>query len=176
MTISIKCRFTDKILFEGEYESMRHALEAAVKAGANLAGAKLAGANLADADLARANLAGANLVGANLASAHLASANLASANLAGAYLVGAYLVGAYLVGEKLIIEPIQLLGLRWPILITPQYMKVGCKLHTHEDWAGFDRLRISEMDKGAWDWWCEHKDALLGMCERHRRQAERALP
>ena len=45
---------------------MRHALEKAV-----IAGADLARANLAGADLARANLAGADLAGADLAGAKL---------------------------------------------------------------------------------------------------------
>lgn len=51
MKISIKARFTDAILFEGEYESTRHAVEAALKSGANLRGADLYGADLYGANL-----------------------------------------------------------------------------------------------------------------------------
>ena len=72
---------------------MRHALEKAVSARANLDGANLAGANLAGANLARANLAWANLDGAYLAGVNLAGANLDGANLAGANLDGAKLIG-----------------------------------------------------------------------------------
>ena len=69
-TIQIKHRFTDAVLFECEAPEgmssglhMRHAVEKAASAGANLArayldGAYLDGANLAGANLARANLAG----------------------------------------------------------------------------------------------------------------------
>ena len=76
MRVEIKSRFSGAVLFAAETESMRLAVELAVKAGANLADA-----NLADANLADANLAGANLAGADLADADLAGANLAGADL-----------------------------------------------------------------------------------------------
>ena len=76
MRVEIKSRFSGAVLFAAETESMRLAVELAVKARAYLAGAHLARANLADANLARANLADANLAGADLARAHLADAKL----------------------------------------------------------------------------------------------------
>jgi len=121
MLIEIKCRLTAKVLFSGQYDSVKLTVEAAVKAHADLAGADLAGANLARANLAHANLAGANLARANLAHANLAGANLAHAylahadlahanlahanlaraNLARAYLAHANLAGADLAGADL---------------------------------------------------------------------------
>ena len=80
---------------------MRHALEKAVIAGANLDGVNLDGANLAGAYLDGAYLAGANLTRANLT-----RANLDGANLAWAYLDGANLDGAKLIGER----PIFMIG------------------------------------------------------------------
>ena len=59
--VQIKHRFTAAVLFEGEYNSRKACLEAAVKAGAYLAGANLAYAYLADAYLAGADLAYADL-------------------------------------------------------------------------------------------------------------------
>jgi hypothetical protein len=109
VVFQIKQRFTDDVLFECELPvevetqsyglKLGFAVNAAVKAGANLAGAYLARADLADADLsgaylAGANLAGADLVGANLAGAYLAGADLARADLAGADLGGTNLVDA----------------------------------------------------------------------------------
>jgi hypothetical protein len=102
--IQIKHRWTDAVLFTFEATdeqqqsgmAMRHALEAAVEAHANLAGAYLAHANLAGAYLAHANLADANLADAYLAHANLADANLADANLAHAYLAHANLADANL--------------------------------------------------------------------------------
>ena len=92
-TIQIKHRWTGAVLFECEApdglergQHIRHSLEKATEAGANLAGAYLADANLA----------GANLAGTNLARAYLADADLDAANLAGAYLARAYLSGSNL--------------------------------------------------------------------------------
>jgi hypothetical protein len=113
VTIEIKHRHTGAVVYTSQVETVREALEEAVKAranldgayldgaylaGANLDGAYLDGAYLAGANLARANLARAYLDGANLAGANLAGANLARANLARAYLDGANLDGAYLAG------------------------------------------------------------------------------
>ena len=95
-TIKIKNRYTGDVLFECEAPEgldsglhVRHALEKATQARANLEGANLEGANLA-----RANLAGAYLVGANLEGANLEGANLARAYLEGANLEGANLARA----------------------------------------------------------------------------------
>ena len=76
--------------------SLREAVVAAVREGANLRGAYLSGANLRDANLSGAYLSGANLSGANLRDANLRDADLSGANLRGAYLSGANLRGANL--------------------------------------------------------------------------------
>ena len=59
--IEIKNRWTGAVLYSGEHADVKEAVEAAVKAGANLAGA-----NLADANLSGANLSGATLTGAKV--------------------------------------------------------------------------------------------------------------
>ena len=125
MHIEIKSRLSDKIIFEGEYSSIKDAVEDAIKNKVSLR----------DADL----------------------------------------LGAYLQGEILIIFPVQVLGLRWFVLITPQYMSIGCERHTHEEWANFNRVEISKMDTNAWDWWTVHKDVLLNMCSIHKLEAEKEL-
>jgi hypothetical protein len=96
MQIQIKNRWDGSVIFEGEFESLMHAVTEAVSKGKSLADANLAGAYLASANLARANLARANL-----ARADFAGANLADANLAGAYLAGAYLARADFAGANL---------------------------------------------------------------------------
>ena len=140
MHIEIKSRFSDKIIFEGEYSSIKDAVEDAIKNKVSLQYADLRGADLQYADLR-----------------------------------GAYLQGADLRGEILIIFPVQVLGLRWFVLITPQYMSIGCERHTHEEWANFNRVEISKMDTNAWDWWTVHKDVLLNMCSIHKLEAEKEL-
>jgi hypothetical protein len=145
MEFSIRHRFTDNVLFACDAENMREAVEKAIAAGAYLAGA----------NLARANLAGANLDGANLAGANLDGANLDGANLD---------------GETLSIAPVQVLGLTWPVLITPGYMRIGCQRHTHAEWEAFDRDRIAHMSIGAVAFWDLWRTPLLILCMQHREQ------
>jgi uncharacterized protein YjbI with pentapeptide repeats len=119
--MQIKNRFTDAVIYEGEFASIRLCVEAAVRSGANLSGANLYGANLSGAylsgadlygaNLSRANLSRANLSGANLSGANLSGADLSRANLSGANLSGANLSGANLYGAN---------GIH-PLLTTPLY-------------------------------------------------------
>ena len=86
MKFEIKHRFSGAVLFSCEANSIKEAVEAAVKSGAdlryaNLVDADLRGADLRDAKLLDANLGFANLVGANLVGAKLLDANLVGANL-----------------------------------------------------------------------------------------------
>src|SRR5574341_1437159 len=162
-----------KVLFECEVPdgvesglAMRHALEKAVEARANLA----------DANLAGASLAGAYLVGAYLAGANLADANLADANLAGASLAGAYLADANLAGAKwrdgIVLKraPLYIHGLYWAVVILDDHMQVGCELHSLAEWREFDDARIVEMDgKSALRFWRAHKSALLALAESDGR-------
>lgn len=57
--IEIKNRWNEAVLYSGKHADVKEAVEAAVKARADLADANLAGADLADADLTGANLADA---------------------------------------------------------------------------------------------------------------------
>ena len=59
--IEIKSRWSGAVLYSGKHADVKEAVEAAVKAGANLGGANLGGANLGGADLRRANLGGAKV-------------------------------------------------------------------------------------------------------------------
>ena len=135
MKIQIISRLSGAVLFEheAEYNTMSATLVAAVKA--------------------RAHLTNANLGGANLARAHLTNANLGGANLGGANLGGANLDGANLGGEVLNKAPISLINLQWSILITGQYMRIGCQRHTHEEWRDFTDVEIGNMAIGALAFW-----------------------
>jgi hypothetical protein len=93
--IEIKHRFTDKVLYTVDGDTLRGAdLRGAYLTGADLTGAYLRGAGLRGADLAGADLRGANLEDADLRGASLIDANLIDANLIDAYLAGADLRGA----------------------------------------------------------------------------------
>ena len=145
-------------------------LDGASLVGAKLVGANLVGANLTDARLDGANLTDAKLVcaslyGANLDGASLYGANLDGASLVGAKLVGANLVGANLDGEILNKAPISLLNLHWPVLITSQYMRIGCQRHTHKEWGAFTDREIKSMAPGAISFWRKWKAPLLALCD-----------
>jgi hypothetical protein len=105
MKHEIKSWFDGRLLYEAEAESLREALESAVKNGANLDGANLDGDNLYGANLYGANLTRANLTRANLDGANLTRANLTRANLYGANLDGANLDG------KTILDIVQVSGI-----------------------------------------------------------------
>jgi uncharacterized protein YjbI with pentapeptide repeats len=125
--ITICNRWTNEILWESEHATIRLAVEAAVKSGANLYGASLSGADLSGANLYGASLSGANLYGANLYGANLYGANLYGANLSGADLYGASLSGADLYGASLSganLSGANLYGAKGiqPLVTTPLYM------------------------------------------------------
>ena len=166
MKIQITALFSGSVLFEHEAENntVSLTLVAAVKARANLAGANLAGANLGGANLGGADLDGANLGGAYLGGAYLGGANLAGADLDGANLDGAYLAGANLDGEVLNKAPISLINLQWSILVTGQYMRIGCQRHTHEEWRDFTDAKIRNMAIDALAFWRKWKAPLLAIC------------
>jgi len=76
MNIKIRDRYYDSILFEGEFDNIRLAVEHAVRARTNLFEANLTYANLTDANLTGADLSYANLTRANLTDANLRGVNL----------------------------------------------------------------------------------------------------
>jgi hypothetical protein len=81
MKFEIKHRWSGEVLFSVEAENWRFAVEAAVKAEADLSKADLSWANLSEANLSEANLSGANLSWANLSEANLSEADLSKADL-----------------------------------------------------------------------------------------------
>ena len=140
--IQIRHRDTNAVLFECEAPAdlssglrMRHALEKATQARANLARANLAWANLDGASLYGANLDGANLDGAKFGDGVTAARGIR-----------------------------QVLGLRWPVTIFDNHMRIGCQLHSLADWATFTKRDIVEMDgTDALLFWRRHKAILLAL-------------
>ena len=164
MKFEIKHRFSGSILFSVETESLKIAVELAVKGGAYLGGAYLRGADLR----------GAYLGGADLRGAYLGGADLRGADLRGAYLGGAYLRGAYLGGAKIRDEitvsksPIQVSGLEWDVTIWDNHMQIGCEFHSHEEWRGFTAKEWMRMGgKPALIMQRDHFPALIMLCDQH---------
>ena len=96
--IEIKSRWNGEVLYSGEHENLKEAVEAAVKPCVSLAGANLRGADLRDA-----NLSGANLRDADLSDADLCGADLCDADLGGAK-VGKGGDEATLVGSRPVVQ------------------------------------------------------------------------
>jgi hypothetical protein len=113
----------------------------------------------------------ADLTGADLSDADLLGANLTGANLTGANLTGAALENCYFwnalwkSGLPIKAKPIQILGLRWKILILDGYMSIGCQCHTFDNWKRFSDKFINKMDSNALSFWTQHKTMLLALCE-----------
>ena len=84
--IKIRNWRTSAVIFEGEYPTIKDAVEAAVKQGVSLASADLEGADLRGADLEGADLTGANLRVADLTGANLRVADLTDAIVTGTIL------------------------------------------------------------------------------------------
>ena len=80
-TIQIKNKYNDEVIYETEAETIKEAVERAVKEGRSLSKANLSEANLSEADLSKANLSEADLSEAYLSKAYLSKANLSEADL-----------------------------------------------------------------------------------------------
>ena len=94
-------------------------------------------------------------------------ANLEGANLYGANLRGANLYSANLEGEKLTKTPLQLNNLKWPVLISDKYLRIGCQRFTIEEWKNFDDAAIVKMDFAALKFWRNWKAPIIALCDAH---------
>jgi uncharacterized protein YjbI with pentapeptide repeats len=186
MKIEIKNRFNGKVLFihDQENNSIKATLEAAIKVGADLSNADLRGiclrgvylrgvylrgvdlsdADLRDADLRGAYLGYAKLRGANLSNADLSGANLHDTDLAGVNLRDTDLETAtYGIGVIIGNNPLFILGLTWPIYIFKNHIKIGCQIHTKQEWLNFDDVDIAKMEPHALAFWTKWKRHILWM-------------
>ena len=171
--VEIKGRYTGTVIYTHSGTDLSRAdLSRADLCDANLRGADLCDADLCDADLSGADLYGANLRGADLSRADLSRADLRDANLCGADLCDANLRGANLYGQKIQKTPIQINNLTWDILITEHHMKIGCQVHTHQEWEDFTGDEISEMDESALEFAEKWRSILLMMCHEHAKGVE----
>jgi len=77
-----------------------------------------------------------------------------------------------LYGQKIQKTPIQINNLTWGILITEHHMKIGCQVHTHQEWEDFTGDEISEMDESAFEFAEKWRSILLMMCHEHAKGVE----
>jgi len=126
--------------------------------------ANLSGADLSGADLRWANLSGANLSGADLRWANLRGADLRGADLSWADLRWANLWGT--VGNREQIRSI-FVSEKYAITYTHNVLQIGCERHLISEWQSFDDDAISNMDRGALEWWKENRDFIFMTIEKY---------
>lgn len=143
MRFEIKNSFTGNTQFAAEIDCDESA-SVGVKIGLSAQRAFSAGVSLSGADLRGADLRGADLRGADLRGASY--------------------------GENIPVTkpPLQLLGLSYDIFIFDTHIKIGCELHSADEWRNFDDRRIAEMDgKKALEWWRAYKPLVMSMADAH---------
>lgn len=59
---------------------------------------------------------------------------------------------------------------KYYISISDNYIQIGCKNHTIEDWQNFDDETISRMDIGALKWWTTWKKIIFSIIEATNKQ------
>ena len=150
MKHEIKNRFTGEVLFSCEVpEGMKSGMIARHAVEAAIAER----ANLWDANLRGANLQGANLWCANLQDANLRGANLWCAKNA----------------------PLIITGLRWVVYISGTgNMRIGCQNHSIKHWDNFSDELINRMDDCALEFWKQHKEMLMGICNSYKHKNEKS--
>ena len=134
-------KWTFKVIFENQKETIKETVE-----DANLIGANLICANLEDANLRGANLRGANLRGANLIGANLIGANLEGAN-----------------GNLRELKTMQIET--YSISFTKDILQIGCKRFSHTEWENFSDDEINKMDKQALSFWYKWKNFIFKAIE-----------
>ena len=110
--------------------------------------------------------------GGSLSHANLRGADLSHANLSHANLFDTNLRGADLFGQKIQRAPIQINNLTWPIIITEHHMKIGCQVHTHQEWEDFTGDELAAMDNDAFEFAEKWRSILLMMCHEHAKGVE----
>ena len=95
------------------------------------------------------------------------------ANLDGASLDGANLnrasIGNGIVFKK---QPIQILGLFYPVIIFDFHMRIGCKFYSLHEWDGFSDDTIDSMDSmdgNATEFWRDNKSCILSVATSNGR-------
>ena len=105
---------------------------------------------------------------------------LEKANLEGVYLEGANLEGANLYsatyGSATLNNGIeQYLGLMWPVFLFDNHIKIGCQMHTVDEWENFDNKEIDTMSSEALALWAKYKTLIIGMARLHQGYVERSI-
>ena len=47
------------------------------------------------------------------------------------------------------------------VVLTTEFIKIGCQLHNVEEWVNFEDRQIKAMDIGALEWWSKWKNFII---------------
>ena len=85
----------------------------------------------------------------------------------------ANLQGANLWGAKN--APLIITGLRWVVYISGTgNMRIGCQNHSIKHWDNFSDELINRMDDCALEFWKQHKEMLMGICNSYKHKNEKS--
>jgi len=153
--------WNDKPSLEYEVETIKEAIELAIKENADLWNADLRNADLRNADLRNANLRNADLRNADLRNADLWNADLRNADLRNAD-----------------IAILSTVHQKYDVRMVNNIIKIGCECHTVSKWVKFTNREVLEMDgKDGLRWWKEYKPVIIPLAKLHiKKLKELAKP
>lgn len=65
--------------------------------------------------------------------------------------------------------PIQITGLKYPVLFLDDYIKIGYELHSVNSWINFGNEEIRDMyNIVALDFWSSYKDIIIAIANRRK--------
>jgi len=152
---------TGEVIFEMECGTFRELVEGAIKNRVSLFRANMSGADMRDADMSGADMRDANMSGADMSGADMRCADMSGADMSGADMRCADMSGA--VGNMEEVKSMQLE--KYMIVFTSDILCIGCQQHTIEEWFEFTDDCISQMDRGALEWWKKWKDFIFTAIE-----------
>jgi len=137
---------TGEVIFEMECSTFRELVEEATKEGICFY---------------RADMGGADMSGADMRYVNMRDADMSDANMSGADMRGADM--RYAIGNMIELKTLSLE--KYVVTFNDSHMAIGCQQYTIELWFEFTDDRISQMDRGALEWWKKWKDFIFTAIE-----------
>ena len=71
--------------------------------------------------------------------------------------------------------PLIITGLRWVVYISGTgNMRIGCQNHSIKHWDNLSDELINRMDDCALEFWKQHKEMLMGICNSYKHKNEKS--
>ena len=122
------------------------------------------GCDLTEADFSRTSLRRVNFNGANLTRAKFDGATIHDISLERTILDGASYWQAGMEKGIAVIA-----GLEWYVYIFDAHIKIGCQMHSTDEWEEFEDAEIADMANSALAFWEVHKKDIIAMARQHQQ-------